>query len=108
MSAELSGRVDTLENQMTFVNQDLLQRPDFVAYQNFQNVWNQELSAISDTLDTLTAQLNTLQSLYVNLNATVSSNFTSFTGYTGQGYTLLSAFTGHTGTTTGQGVHGHS
>jgi hypothetical protein len=101
----LSGEVSGLQTQVAFITQDLLQRPDIVAFSSYQSSVNAQLDAISDTLNNVQAQVQTLQNLYTNLYITVSENHTSFTGYTGSHW---AEFTGHTGTTTGNGVHGHT
>ncbi len=83
MSAELSGRVDALENNLTFLTQDLLQKIDLISAGNQQYQWNQQFDIIDQHVATLKTQVATLQSLYVNLFKTVKDNFTLFTGYTG-------------------------
>ena len=111
----VSGRTDTLETQMTYVNQDLLQRPDLTAFQAFQSIWNSQIDTVNNEMGTLKGQLKTLQSLYVNLNITVSNNLGVLTGHSGLMYArhtglsgyLFDILTGHTGTLTGAGVHGH-
>jgi hypothetical protein len=88
----LTGRVDTLENQVTLITQDLLQKIDLTTSSNRANIWNQEISAIEVKLDTLTSQMQTLQSLYTNLYLTVNSNNDTFIAHTGE-----TAITGHDG-----------
>jgi hypothetical protein len=83
MSAELSGRVTTLENQMSFVAQDLLQRIDLVAASSQAVSWNQQFDLIDRNLTTIKNQLQTLQSLYTNLFITVQNHYNTFTGHTG-------------------------
>lgn len=90
----LSGRADTLDTQTSYLTQDMLQRPDLVAFAAYQATVNAQLTTISDALSTVQAQLKTIQGLYTNLYITVDTN---------QGL-----FTGHTGSTTGDGVHGHT
>lgn len=77
----LSGRVDTLENQVTFITQDLIQKIDLVTSADRSVNWNQQLNSIDDTINTLTAQLQTLQTLYTNLYMSVQSNYYEFTGH---------------------------
>lgn len=79
----LSGRLDLLETQKTFINQQLLQRPDLKNFSEFQNVWNRQLTDLSKSVDKLTAGLKTLQQLYINLNMNVNTNYSTFTGHTG-------------------------
>lgn len=79
----LSGRINALESQKTYINQQLLQRPDLKNFSDFQNVWNRQLTELSTSVDKLTAGLKTLQQLYINLNMNVSANYSIFTGHTG-------------------------
>jgi uncharacterized protein YukE len=79
----LSGRVNNLETQSTYVNQQLLQRPGLKEFSDYQVVWNSQLSNVSTVINKLDAQLKTLQQLFVNLNMTVSNNYATFTGHTG-------------------------
>lgn len=83
MSAELSGRVETLENQFTYLTQDLLQKIDLVSSSLQQTQWNQQFDTIDEYISTLRTQVSTLQSLYINLYKTVRDNYILFTGYTG-------------------------
>lgn len=79
----LSGRLNSLETQKTYINQQLLQRPDLKNFSEFQSIWNRQLTELSTSVDKLTANVKTLQQLYVNLNMNVSSNYSAFTGHTG-------------------------
>ena len=80
----LSGRVDNLETNVSYINQDLLQKIDLTTFSEYTVQWNQQLDAIEDSIHTLSAQLSTLQTLYTNLYYTVTSNYEAFTGHTGQ------------------------
>ena len=79
----LTGRVDSLENQYSFINQQLLQRPGLKEFSDFQGIWNRQLSDLATSNARLEAQVRTLQQLYVNLNMTVAGNYATFTGHTG-------------------------
>lgn len=65
--SDLSGRVDSLENQVIYLVQDLLQKPDLNTYSQLQTIWNQQFDTVNDNLYTLTAQLRELQALYINI-----------------------------------------
>ncbi len=80
---DLSGRVDTLETQVSFVVQDLLQKIDLVSHSAQAVQWNQQLDSIEDNIVTIKNQLQTLQSLYTNLYITTQNNYRTFTGHTG-------------------------
>ena len=87
----LTGRVDTLENQVTYITQDLLQKIDLSTSSTRATQWNQQLDTIEGSVDVLTTQLRTLQSLYTNLYLTVRDNHSDFTGHTGSPDTALEA-----------------
>lgn len=63
----LTGRVEALENQMTFVVQDLLQRIDLVASSTQSSNWDQQFETVDTSIATMKSQLQVLQSLYTNL-----------------------------------------
>lgn len=79
----LSGRVDNLEQQVTFLVQDLLQKIDIVSSSVQAVQWNQQLDSIEADVITIKNQLQTLQSLYTNLYITTQNNYRAFTGHTG-------------------------
>lgn len=87
----LSGRVETLENQVTYITQDLLQKIDLSTSSTRSTQMNQQLDTIENSVDVLTTQLRTLQSLYTNLYMNVRDNYADFTGYTGDPDTDLTA-----------------
>lgn len=87
----LSGRVDTLENQVTYITQDLLQKIDLSTSSTRSTQMNQQLDTIENSVDVLTTQLRTLQSLYTNLYMNVRDNYADFTGHTGSPDTDLTA-----------------
>lgn len=79
----LSGRINNLESYHTYISQQLLQRPDLRNFHDFQVIWNSQMQQVSDLADELDKRVKSLQQLYVNLNLTVSNNFATFTGHTG-------------------------
>lgn len=83
----LSGRVDALETSVAFNTQDLLQKIDLTTFSTRSIVWNQQLDAIEDSINTMSTRLSTLQTLYTNLYKTVVDNQALFTGHTGQDIT---------------------
>lgn len=80
----LSGRVDALENQLTYFTQDLLSKIDLVTASQQTSTWNQNYDLVYNKITEMEVLLKNLQSLYANLNYTVSRNYTYFTGHTGQ------------------------
>jgi hypothetical protein len=79
----LSGRINSLESQSTYINQQLLQRPGLKEFSEYQVIWNRQLTDLSSIVSKIDAQVKTLQQLYVNLNMSVTSNYATFTGHTG-------------------------
>lgn len=66
--AELSGRIDTLEARQSYVDQQLLLRPDLSAFSSYQSVNNNQLDAIEDSVNNLTTELSTIRNLLINMN----------------------------------------
>jgi prophage DNA circulation protein len=83
MSAELSGRMDSIESQMTYLIQDLLQKIDLVAAGTQATNWNQQFDQVDTVVSTMKNQLQTLQSLYSNLYMNVQNIRNILTGHTG-------------------------
>ena len=81
--SSLSGRVDNVESSLTALNQDILTRPDLVAFEQFQTVWNQQFDQMNTLITNMQSQLRNLQSQYINLYQTVVNNYATFTGHTG-------------------------
>ena len=79
----LSGRINSLETQSSYINQQLLQRPGLKEFSDYQVIWNRQLSDLSTIVTRIDSQIKILQQLYVNLNMTVTSNYATFTGHTG-------------------------
>lgn len=80
---ELSGRVDLLENQVSFISQDLLTKIDQNTLSQLSIIWNQQFDLVDSVVTDLKQQVQSLQSLYTNLLKTVRDNYALFTGYTG-------------------------
>lgn len=83
MSSELSGRVSSLESQVTRLTQDMLQKLDLVGASNLSLVWNQQFDLIDTNITNIKEQIATLQSLYSNLYLTVQTHYGVLTGHTG-------------------------
>ncbi len=64
---DLSGRVSDLENQLGYVLQDLLRRPDIDMVSELQSVWNQSHTELSNTYQNLDSEVQELQTLYANI-----------------------------------------
>jgi len=67
MSAELSGRITSIENQISMLMQDMLQKLDLVGASNLIQVWNQQFDSLDDKYFYLKDNLQELQVLYSNL-----------------------------------------
>jgi len=80
---DLSGRVQTLESSFTFLNQQLLRKPELEDIRAYSITWNSQFSQLNTTVTQMRAQLNTIQNLLINLNITMSDHWASFTGHTG-------------------------
>lgn len=88
MSLEsVSGRVDVLETNVSYLTQDNLRKISTETLSEYSIVWNQQLTAIENSVLTVQNQLKTLQTLYTNLYMTVQSNQAAFTGHTGMDIT---------------------
>ena len=79
----LTGRVEALENQMTFVVQDLLQRIDLVASSTQSSNWDQQFQVVDTAVSTMRSQLQVLQSLYTNLYIRFQSSTSALGALTG-------------------------
>ncbi|RMH13168.1 MAG: hypothetical protein D6698_14300 [Gammaproteobacteria bacterium] len=94
MASDLSGRMDEAEAKIADLYRLLLTKIDLATLNSLQQTINTRLDASDTTTSGHETRLDTLESLYINLSISLSD--------------LNSAFTGHTGMTTGQGVHGHT
>ncbi len=79
----LSGRVDALETSVSFLVQDILQRPSLQTFSDYGLVWNQQFDTIEDKIIETREQLNNLQILYSNI-------VLGITGYSGTSSSGLS------------------
>jgi len=71
--AELSGRVDILENTVAYLQQDLLLRPDNFAYSSLISNWNNQFNLVDRKYTELNDDVQELQILYANLLVGISS-----------------------------------
>jgi len=78
--ADLSGRVSELEDQIAFLTQDLLRRPDIDTISQLQNLWNQRYSSVTDVYNNLDSEVQELQILYANLVLGSGTHTTTTTG----------------------------
>lgn len=81
---DLSGRVNTIENQLSYFTQDLLNKVDVETLSRYNTSVNQSQDQIYNTIDLLKADVSTLQSLYAYL--------VSITGATTTGVSFLETF----------------
>lgn len=81
--AGVSGRVDTLETNVSFLQQDNLRNISIETLGEYSIVWNQQITSIETSVLAMQAQLKTLQTLYTSMFMTVQNNFATFTGHTG-------------------------
>lgn len=80
---DISGRVTSLETQVTQINAAMLQRPDLTAFYNYQRGLAQDLQVLSDTYSALKDQIRATNSIYANLVNQVNTNLSYLTGHTG-------------------------
>lgn len=81
----LSGRLDVVETNIGYLTVQLATRPDLAAFQDLARSINQSISSLRYNYDLIREQLQALNSLYANLNNSVVTNYTRFTGHTGNG-----------------------
>jgi hypothetical protein len=91
---DLSGRVQSLENQMTAVTQNLLQKISLTSASQQNINWNQQFDLIDNTVSIMKGQLQNLQTLYTNLYIRFQSSLNFINGLSG-----LTGLTGLTGDT---------
>lgn len=80
----LSGTVDTLLNNYSYINQQLLQRPDLDNFSSFRVIWNSQLQSIADNVSRLQNSVAVIQNLLINLAISVDTKYSEFTGHTGR------------------------
>ena len=68
MSAALSGRVYQLEVNQSYIDQQLLLRPDMSTFSAYQTVANAQLDAMSTRINTMVSDIAALQNLIINTN----------------------------------------
>jgi len=64
---DLSGRMDSIETQLTFLSQDLLQKIDIVTLSQSNSIWNQQYNELYTVYTEVNRDLQELQVLYANL-----------------------------------------
>ena len=84
MSAELSGRVSTLETQVTNILQELLTKIDIATHSAIQGVINTSLDSQTSMIDGHETRIDNLEGLYSNLAYNHNVLNASLTGHTGQ------------------------
>jgi len=80
----ITGRVEVLENQVTYIVQDLLQKIDLNSSSIQSNSWNQQFDLVESDVISMKSQLQVLQSLYTNLYIRSQSVFNSLAAATGR------------------------
>lgn len=66
MSSGLTGRVETLETQISRLNQTQIRTPDVTQYNALSDLNEQRYAQLTSTLETVQEQLRTLQSAFVS------------------------------------------
>lgn len=90
----LSGRVDTLENQVTVLFQDLLRKVPIDSLSSISSNWNQQFDITENKICETVSSLNELQVLYSNLALDIDSVVSgSISGIT-SGYVTESELSG--------------
>jgi hypothetical protein len=74
---ELSGRVNDLEGQVSYLVQDLLRKVSLNTLSDFISVWNQQFDVTEDKILVLENTLHELQILYANLALDLSTGLSS-------------------------------
>lgn len=90
MSAALSGRVSTLETQITNVLQELLTKISIETHTDLHTTINATVNAVQNVTDNHETRLDNLEGLYANLaynHNVLNTNFTGHTGTTGIHFT---------------------
>lgn len=84
MSAALSGRVSTLETQVTNIMQQLLLKIDLATHTSLQGVINQSLDTVTTNVNAHETRIDNLEGLYSSLVYNFNVHVGNFTGHTGQ------------------------
>jgi len=90
---DLSGRVDALESGLTSLEGQILALPTNSDISNFTQLISGKLNTIETSLNNHGDVITQLIQSFANLKNTILG--------------IDTAFAAHTGTTTGEGVHGH-
>lgn len=77
---DLSGRIDSIETQLTFLSQDLLQKIDITTLSQSNSIWNQQYNELYTVYTEVNRDLQELQVLYTNLVLAGLSGSSSVTG----------------------------
>lgn len=85
----LSGRVDGLENQMSFVIQDLLSKLDLNTVSQLNNIWNQKLDIFENKLEDTDDSVSILQNLYSSLYNNIFSGATLSGSYISESFETI-------------------
>lgn len=72
---DLSGRVDNIESQISFIIQDLLTKTSINTISDFRITWNQELDSFENKLEDTVRDVNILQVLYSNIYNYLTSGY---------------------------------
>lgn len=76
----LSGRVQTIETQLSFLVQDLLLRPTLQTFSDYSITWNQSFDQLVDRIEDVKQDIYTLQSLYANIVLGISGATSTASG----------------------------
>ncbi len=90
----LSGRLDTIESQVVQIFQDLLTKISIETMRTNNVTQNAGLDNVEFIADNHETRIDSLEGLYSALS------------YSHNAHVVL--WTGHTGSTTGDGIHGHT
>jgi hypothetical protein len=97
----LTGRVDTLENQVAFISQELLLKPGIDTLSSISTNWNKQFDVVENKFAYTEKSVQDLQVLYVNLALEIATG-----GLGGGGATGPTGPAGPTGPTGPAGVAG--
>lgn len=78
---DLSGRVDTIEDQIISINQSLLQRPDLNTYSIYTRGHEQDIDTINALYASLNDKYKSLASLYIAIRNSLDSYNSTLTGH---------------------------
>lgn len=91
VNSGFSGRLNSLELQMTDANQQILFRPTLTTYDAFSSSLNQQFTSFKATVDDLKHKYDTFTRLFVDFRYNENQRHNLFTGHSGtshdQGHT---------------------